>query len=141
MPCKPLVCTITRTSWPLALRASTRAGETRSCSSSVGPLRATTAPTPITPGWAQLLANPFVTQNPNLTYQLVDELGWEPYPFVMVATEQTRSRYEQCLRGLIPVLQGGSVRVAREPERLTANLGTISAKLGAPIDAKIKTKI
>ena len=94
----------------------------------------TTAPTPITPGWAQLLANPFVTQNPNLTYQLVDELGWEPYPFVMVTTEQTRFRYEQCLRGLIPVLQGGSVRVAREPDRLTANLGTISAKLGAPID-------
>lgn len=94
----------------------------------------TTAPAPITPGWAQLLANPFVTQNPSLTYQLVDELGWEPYPFVMVTTEQTRTRYEQCLRGLIPVLQGGAVRVAREPERLTANLGTISARLGAPID-------
>ena len=94
----------------------------------------TTAPTPITPGWAELLANPFVTQNPSLTYQLVDELGWEPYPFVMVTTGQTRTRYEQCLRGLIPVLQGGAVRVAREPERLTANLGTISAKLGAPID-------
>lgn len=94
----------------------------------------TTTPTPITPGWAELLANPFVTENPSLTYQLVDELGWEPYPFVMVATEETRTRYEQCLRGLIPVLQGGAVRVAREPERLTANLGTISAKLGSPID-------
>lgn len=94
----------------------------------------TTTPTPVTPGWAQLMSNPFVSQNPGLTFQLVDELGWEPYPFVFVATDVVRARYEQCLRGLIPVLQGGAVRVAREPERLTANLGTISAKLGTPID-------
>ncbi len=94
----------------------------------------TTTPAPVTPSWAQLMANPFVAQNPGLTYQLVDELGWEPYPFVFVATDETRTRFEQCLRGLIPVLQGGAVRVAREPERLTANLGTISAKLGTPID-------
>ena len=94
----------------------------------------TTTPAPVAPGWAQLMSNPFVTQNPGLAYQLVDELGWEPYPFVLAATNETRTRYEQCLRGLVPVLQGGAVRVAREPERLTANLGTISTKLGTPID-------
>ena len=84
--------------------------------------------------WAQLFTNPFVTQNANLTVQLVDELGWEPYPFVMVASDATFARYDQCLRGLIPVLQGGAVRVGREPERLAANLATISAKLGSPVD-------
>ncbi len=84
--------------------------------------------------WAQLFTNPFVTQNANLTVQLVDELGWEPYPFVMVATDPTIARFDQCLRGLIPVLQGGAVRVGREPERLAGNLATISAKLGTPVD-------
>jgi hypothetical protein len=98
-----------------------------------GAVTSTIAP-PTSLGWAQILNNPFVTKNPALTVQLVDELGWEPYPFVLAATDDTRVRYEQCLRGLIPVLQGGAVRVTRQPERLSANLGTISAKLGTPID-------
>ena len=98
-----------------------------------GAVTTTVAP-PATPGWVQILTNPFVTKNPAVTVQLVDELGWEPYPFVLAATDDTRARYEQCLRGLIPVLQGGAVRVTREPDRLSANLGTISAKLAAPLD-------
>ncbi len=98
-----------------------------------GAVTSTIAP-PASPGWVQILANPFVTKNPALTVQLVDELGWEPYPFVFAATDDTRIRYEQCLRGLIPVLQGGAVRVTRQPERLSGNLGAISAKLGTPID-------
>lgn len=94
----------------------------------------TTIPPPAELDWAQLFSNPFVTQNRNLTVQLVDELGWEPYPFVLAATDTTRSSYDQCLRGLIPVLQAGAVRVGREPDRLAANLGTISAKMGTPVD-------
>ncbi len=98
-----------------------------------GAVTTTVAP-PVSPGWVQILTNPFVTKNPAITVQLIDELGWEPYPFVFTTTDDTRGRYEQCLRGLIPVLQGGAVRVTREPERLSANLATISAKLFAPID-------
>ena len=98
-----------------------------------GAVTTTVAP-PASPGWVEILTNPFVTKNPALTVQLIDELGWEPYPFVFASTDATRVRYEQCLRGLIPVLQGGAVRVTREPERLSANLATISSKLGRPID-------
>lgn len=109
----------------------------RSSRTTIRPLEnavTTTSAPPATLDWANLLVNPFVVQNSNLTVQLADELGWEPYPFVLAATDSTRLRFEQCLRGLIPVLQGGAVRVSREPERLAANLGTVSAKLGTPVD-------
>lgn len=97
----------------------------------------TTLPPPVLLAWVQLMASPNVAQDTTLTVQPVDELGWEPYPFVMVATEATRTTYEQCLRGLIPVLQGGAVRVTREPDRLSANLATISARLITPVDIAV----
>lgn len=107
---------------------------TRTTSRPIENAVSTTVPPPAQLDWAQLFTNPFVTQNANLTVQLVDELGWEPYPFVLATTDAARSAYDQCLRGLIPVLQGGAVRVGREPDRLAANLGTVSAKLGTPVD-------
>ena len=69
-----------------------------------------------------------------ISYQLVDETGWEPYEHSLATTATNASERSSCLRALVPLLQHATVRVAREPDRLTANLAVIAAKLGVPTD-------
>ena len=68
------------------------------------------------------------------SYELVDETGWEPYEHSLATTATNARERSSCLRALVPLLQHATVRVAREPDRLTANLAVIAAKLGVPTD-------
>ena len=71
------------------------------------------------------------------SYELVDETGWEPYEHSLATTATNASERSSCLRALVPLLQHATVRVAREPDRLTANLAVIAAKLGVPTDIEL----
>lgn len=67
-------------------------------------------------------------------FQLLDETGWEPYTKALTVSPDNLKRRELCLRGLVPLLQQGILRVPREPDRLLANLGVISRKMGLGLD-------
>lgn len=68
------------------------------------------------------------------SFELVAETGWEPYEHSLATTRSNAKDRASCLRALVPLLQHAAVRVSREPERLTANLAVIAAKLGVPTD-------
>ena len=68
------------------------------------------------------------------SFELVAETGWEPYEHSLATTPANAKDRASCLRALVPLLQHAAVRVSREPERLTANLAVIAAKLGVPTD-------
>ena len=68
------------------------------------------------------------------SFELVAETGWEPYEHSLATTPSNAKDRASCLRALVPLLQHAAVRVSREPDRLTANLAVIAAKLGVPTD-------
>lgn len=69
-----------------------------------------------------------------VSYELVDNTGWEPYEHSLATTRANATERASCLRALIPLLQHAAVRVSHEPDRLTANLAVIAGKLGVPTD-------
>ncbi len=82
----------------------------------------------------RLLNDLSLYNDPTRHYQLLDETGWEPYTKSLTVSPENVKTRELCLRGLVPLLQQGILRIPREPDRLLANLGVISRKLGLGLD-------
>jgi hypothetical protein len=66
--------------------------------------------------------------------QLLADVGWEPYPHVVVVSQTSAKERSDCLRSVVPLLQYSILRVSVEPRRSIAKLGQIARQMGVSID-------
>jgi hypothetical protein len=58
----------------------------------------------------------------DIAYQYIHESGWQPYAMSVSATPEQLSRYEQCLRLFVPVLQQATKDFFSTPEPAVARI-------------------
>lgn len=77
-----------------------------------------------------------LTSNEGLGFkaQLLSDVGWEPYPHVVVVSQTSAKERGDCLRSVIPLLQHSILRVSVEPRRSVDKLGRIAQQMGIAFD-------
>jgi hypothetical protein len=66
--------------------------------------------------------------------QLLADVGWEPYPHVVVVSQTSAKERGDCLRAVVPLLQYSILRVSVEPRRSIRKLAQIARQMGVSID-------
>ncbi len=66
--------------------------------------------------------------------QLLSDVGWEPYPHVVVVSQTSAKERGDCLRAVVPLLQYSILRVSVEPRRSVRKLAQIAEQMGLAFD-------
>jgi hypothetical protein len=66
--------------------------------------------------------------------QLLADVGWEPYPHVVVVSQTSAKERGDCLRAVVPLLQYSILRVSVEPRRSIRKLAEIARQMGVSLD-------
>lgn len=72
--------------------------------------------------------------NRTVRYELIDEAGYPRYPALLSARPDDISRYADCFRALVPLLQRATVEFVAEPAPTTALIVEVAAEYGTSPD-------
>jgi hypothetical protein len=79
---------------------------------------------------------PAMTANEGLgpKAQLLADVGWEPYPHVVVVSQTSAKERGDCLRSVVPLLQHSILRTSVEPRQSVRKLSQIARQMGLAFD-------
>ena len=66
--------------------------------------------------------------------QPLSDVGWEPYPHVVVVSQTSAKERGDCLRAVVPLLQYSILRLSVEPRRSVLKLARIAEQMGLAFD-------
>ena len=70
-------------------------------------------------------------------WQFLTETGWSPYPHAVVTNPDLLAPLKACFEALVPMMQQAVVEVAKEPERMVANLVQIATRSGLAVSSDL----
>jgi hypothetical protein len=70
-------------------------------------------------------------------WQFLTETGWSPYPHAAATNPSLVAPLKACFEALVPILQQAVVEVAKEPERMVANLVEIATRSGQALSPEL----
>ena len=87
----------------------------------------------------QFLADPtgWLSGGSGRRWQFLTETGWSPYPHAVATSPSLITPLKACFEALVPIMQQAVVEVAREPERMVANLVEIATRSGRALSPEL----
>lgn len=66
--------------------------------------------------------------------QLLADVGWEPYPHVLVVNRASAEQRVDCVRSIVPLVQFSLLRLSLQPKLSSQRLALIGEKMGLALD-------